>query len=257
MFAARPPGRRCYTQSCPRRRLLAVECAIQSYPWGVVGTDSLVARLGSVSQVGMRPDEAKHYAELWIGAHPNGPAMVSDEHSRRMPMGEWNERRYHKMSAPYGKPALPYLFKVLSVRSALSIQAHPDRRLARQLHARDPKNYRDPNHKPELACAVTQFEALCSFKPAPELLRDLRACPELVSLIGAPAVDAFAAAVSADPAGTGPDARASLRSAYTLLMRSDDEEVREALRALLGRLSDGVLSPSEALAHPCLGSTEG
>ena len=36
---------------------------------------------------------------------------------------------------------LPFLFKVLSIRKALSIQAHPNKKLAEQLHSKDPKNY--------------------------------------------------------------------------------------------------------------------
>ena len=40
----------------------------------------------------------------------------------------------------YGEK-LPFLFKVLSIRKALSIQAHPNKKLAEQLHAKDPKNY--------------------------------------------------------------------------------------------------------------------
>lgn len=36
---------------------------------------------------------------------------------------------------------LPFLFKVLSIRKALSIQAHPNKKLAEELHARDPGNY--------------------------------------------------------------------------------------------------------------------
>lgn len=36
---------------------------------------------------------------------------------------------------------LPFLFKVLSINKALSIQAHPNKKLAEQLHARDPRNY--------------------------------------------------------------------------------------------------------------------
>lgn len=55
---------------------------------------------------------------------------------------------------------LPFLFKVLSVQKALSIQAHPDAALARELHATKPELYKDPNHKPEMAIALTQFEAL-------------------------------------------------------------------------------------------------
>jgi mannose-6-phosphate isomerase len=40
----------------------------------------------------------------------------------------------------YGEK-LPFLFKVLSINKALSIQAHPDKKLAEQLHAKDSKNY--------------------------------------------------------------------------------------------------------------------
>ena len=41
----------------------------------------------------------------------------------------------------YGQK-LPFLFKVLSIRKALSIQAHPDKKLAEELHAKDSKNYK-------------------------------------------------------------------------------------------------------------------
>ena len=46
----------------------------------------------------------------------------------------------HEISERYGDK-LPFLFKVLSIRKALSIQAHPNKKLAKQLHAKDPKNY--------------------------------------------------------------------------------------------------------------------
>lgn len=50
---------------------------------------------------------------------------------------------------------LPFLLKVLSVQTALSIQAHPDKELARRLHSSRPDMYKDDNHKPEMALAVT------------------------------------------------------------------------------------------------------
>ena len=40
----------------------------------------------------------------------------------------------------YGEK-LPFLFKILSIQKALSIQAHPDKKLAERLHKDDPKNY--------------------------------------------------------------------------------------------------------------------
>ena len=54
-------------------------------------------------------------------------------------------------------------FQVLSVAKALSIQAHPDKDLARTLHKLQPDLYKDGNHKPEMALAMTEFEALCRF----------------------------------------------------------------------------------------------
>jgi len=64
---------------------------------------------------------------------------------------------------------LPFLFKVLSIASPLSIQAHPDKELAAKLHAKDPKNYPDLNHKPEIAIAVTPLLFLAVFRPIHEL----------------------------------------------------------------------------------------
>lgn len=52
---------------------------------------------------------------------------------------------------------------MLSVEKALSLQAHPDKELARALHKSLPDVYKDENHKPEMALALTEFEALCGF----------------------------------------------------------------------------------------------
>jgi len=40
---------------------------------------------------------------------------------------------------------------------------------AGQLHRDHPELYKDPNHKPELAIALTPFEALCGFRPINEI----------------------------------------------------------------------------------------
>ena len=82
------------------------------------------------------------------------------------------------------KHGLPFLFKVLSVQTALSIQAHPDKDLAARLHAARPDMYKDDNHKPEMTLAVSNFEALCQFQKANHVLENLRACPELVAVAG-------------------------------------------------------------------------
>lgn len=44
--------------------------------------------------------------------------------------------------------------------------------------------YKDSNHKPEMAIAITDFEALCGFVPHAELTDVLQSVPELRELIG-------------------------------------------------------------------------
>lgn len=79
---------------------------------------------------------------------------------------------------------LPFLLKVLSIRKALSIQAHPDKELARKLHQEFPKIYKDPNHKPEMTVALTPFEAFIGFRPLEEIKAHLDEYPELASVVG-------------------------------------------------------------------------
>jgi len=56
-----------------------------------------------------------------------------------------------KIIERFGTATLPYLFKVLSINKALSIQVHPDKNHAEQLHKMKPDIYQDGNHKPEIA----------------------------------------------------------------------------------------------------------
>ena len=51
------------------------------------------------------------------------------------------------------------------------------------LHAARPDLYRDPNHKPEMAVALTQFEALCGFRPLHEIVLAAQNHPELNRLL--------------------------------------------------------------------------
>ena len=79
---------------------------------------------------------------------------------------------------------LPFLFKVLAAAEPLSIQAHPSQEQARAGWQRENesgipvdaphRNYRDPNHKPELVCALTPFVALEGFRARAEIVRNLR-----------------------------------------------------------------------------------
>lgn len=57
---------------------------------------------------------------------------------------------------------------------------------AEELHKTFPEIYKDPNHKPELAIALTSFEALCGFRPLDEIkqfLASLYLYPPLIFVV--------------------------------------------------------------------------
>lgn len=52
------------------------------------------------------------------------------------------------------------------------------------LHRLLPDIYKDPNHKPELAIALTPFKALCGFRPINDIKKYLEELPELCAAVG-------------------------------------------------------------------------
>jgi mannose-6-phosphate isomerase len=78
-----------------------------------------------------------------MGTHPSSPSLVNDSSKPLSEVLSSNPSLLgDKVSQKFGKGQLPFLFKILSIHKALSIQAHPDKALAKELHARDPKNYK-------------------------------------------------------------------------------------------------------------------
>lgn len=156
--------------------------------------------------------------------------------------------------------ALPYLLKVLSIAKALSVQAHPDKSLAARLHASRPDMYKDANHKPELACALTPFEAMCGFRAPADLAAQLSATPELRAMMGEAAAAALAAAASRAAAGTGSDeagcsagagagaGSADAASAASEAQSSFKEALRAAFRAVMTQPAEAVATHTAALA---------
>jgi mannose-6-phosphate isomerase len=80
-------------------------------------------------------------------------------------------------SSYFFRPRLWVFAQILSVQTALSIQAHPDKALAEKLHAERPNVYKDENHKPEMAVAISEFEALSGFVTTEELVTALESVP--------------------------------------------------------------------------------
>lgn len=143
---------------------------VQDYAWGEVGPGSFLGKLLGDESEGPK-------AELWMGAHPKCPSIVGDRG-----LDQWlreNPSLLGEESLNIDPKGLPYLFKVLSAARPLSIQLHPNKAEAADLHARDPEHYPDDNHKPEIAIALEEHEALLGFEPLDHLIQALDEFPEL------------------------------------------------------------------------------
>ena len=219
--------------------VLSLTCAVQNYDWGIKGGCE-VSSLGELN-TGAPSDPSKPYAELWMGTHPSGPSVVSatGEGLKETIAADPTAHLGAKTVERFGDD-LPFLTKVLSVAKALSIQAHPDKTLAEQLHADRPNVYKDANHKPEMTLAVTEFEALCGFVAGDVLAANLVSVPELRAVVGQAAADAFVAS---------PGGKDELRAVFTALMTADGDVVAAQVDALAARLhAKPDKTPVDALA---------
>jgi mannose-6-phosphate isomerase len=80
-----------------------------------------------------------------MGTHPKSPSLVSTSGETLTSHLAKNqsligERVSQKFGTEEGN--LPYLFKVLAIEKALSIQSHPDKETAEKLHAQRPDIYK-------------------------------------------------------------------------------------------------------------------
>ena len=157
---------------------------LQHYPWG--DREYLPRMLGRDNP------NATPFAELWMGAHPDSPAWIESPSGRvslaslieRDPVGWLNP-----VVAGRFQGQLPYLFKVLAAAAPLSLQVHPSKEKAAAGFSRENddgvpvsspiRNYKDPNHKPELIVALTDFYGLCGFRPLREIAERIATVPEL------------------------------------------------------------------------------
>jgi mannose-6-phosphate isomerase len=172
-----------------------------------------------------------------MGTHPSNPSKDLQSGRTLLDLVESNAMLLApSVKARYGAK-LPFLFKVLSINKALSIQAHPNKKLAEQLHAKDPKNYPDDNHKPEMAIAITDFEGLCGFRPLAEIAHFLACVPALREVVGEDASKAFIATVrgqeSDDSSESTTQNKRALKSAFAALMKSPPGEVASAAKSLV------------------------
>ena len=131
--------------------------ALKNYDWG-----DIIALPDFIGQ----PRDAKPWAELWFGTHPDGQATVQTGNGTS------------QLSEIVGE--LSFLVKLIAVAKPLSIQTHPTVAQAQAGFARENqlgidraafnRVYRDTNSKPELLCALSDFEMLCGFAPIEQSL---------------------------------------------------------------------------------------
>lgn len=83
--------------------------------------------------------------QLWMGTHPSLPSTVLDADHKPLSdiiKSQPDELLGAGIRNKFKTDDLPFLFKVLSIGKALSIQAHPDKQLGQQLHQQRPDIYK-------------------------------------------------------------------------------------------------------------------
>ncbi|MFQ3620513.1 MAG: mannose-6-phosphate isomerase, class I [Spirochaetales bacterium] len=156
---------------------------MQAYPWG---SPQWIPNL-----LGVPNRENKPWAELWFGAHPKASSKLEGSGETLI---EWistqPERTLGKVVLHRFGSQLPFLLKLLAAAEPLSIQCHPSKEQAikgfqNEEEARIPidaanRNYKDPNHKPEILVALLPFVALCGFRPVNEIKEHFYALQKLI-----------------------------------------------------------------------------
>ncbi|XP_011855761.1 PREDICTED: mannose-6-phosphate isomerase isoform X2 [Mandrillus leucophaeus] len=174
-----------------------------------------------------------------MGTHPRGDAKIFDNRISQKTLGQWIAENQDSLGSKVKDTFngnLPFLFKVLSVETPLSIQAHPNKELAEKLHLQAPQHYPDANHKPEMAIALTPFQGLCGFRPVEEIVTFLKKVPEFQFLIGDEAATHLKQTMSHDSQAVA----SALQSCFSHLMKSEKKVVAEQLNLLVKRISQQV-----------------
>ena len=157
--------------------MIKLKGVIQDYAWGK-GSESIIHQEFGLSH------QSERYAELWFGSHPNGDSFINDSKTTLSQYLIDNPNFLgNKVNENFGQ-TLPFLFKILSVGQALSIQLHPNLPEAQKLHQEDPEHYPDPFPKPEAGVAITPVKILYGYRPLSEIEKFLdksnpNFCPEL------------------------------------------------------------------------------
>ncbi|WP_320752368.1 mannose-6-phosphate isomerase, class I, partial [Enterobacter roggenkampii] len=129
--------------------------SVQNYAWG---SKTALTDLYGIANPNNLP-----MAELWMGAHPKSSSKIEDASGQARSLRDVIDADKaallgDKVAQRFGE--LPFLFKVLCADQPLSIQVHPNKQASEIGFAKEnaagipldaaERNYKDPNHKPEL-----------------------------------------------------------------------------------------------------------
>ncbi|MEU3199023.1 MULTISPECIES: mannose-6-phosphate isomerase, class I [unclassified Streptomyces] len=211
---------------------------IRPYAWG---SPTAIPRLLGTEPTG------EPQAEMWMGAHAGAPSRTGRGTLAQVIDAAPEKELGPESVARFG-PRLPFLLKLLAAGSPLSLQVHPDLDQAKDGYADEERrgvpvtaphrNYRDANHKPELVCALTEFDGLCGFR------EPLRAAGLLEGL-GVDSLKPYVDLLHAHPE------EAALREVLTAILTADPEEMARTVAetaAACDRLG-GDYAPYAGIAH--------
>ncbi|SER72339.1 mannose-6-phosphate isomerase, type 1 [Streptomyces sp. yr375] len=211
---------------------------IRPYAWG---SPTAIPHLLGTTPTG------EPQAEMWMGAHPGAPSRTAQgtlvEVIEADPRRELGEPTVSKFG-----PRLPFLLKILAAGAPLSLQVHPDLTQAKEGYEDEERrgipvdaphrNYKDANHKPELICALTEFDGLCGFR-APAQAADL------LDGLGVDSLKPYVDLLRAHPE------EAALREVLTAILTADRAETAHTVTAAAtacDRLG-GDYAPYAGIAH--------
>ncbi|MCT9084390.1 mannose-6-phosphate isomerase, class I [Streptomyces fulvoviolaceus] len=211
---------------------------IRPYAWG---STTAIPQLLAVEPTG------EPQAEMWMGAHPGAPSRTDRGTLVEVIDADPSRELGEEAVAKFG-PRLPFLLKILAAGAPLSLQVHPNLEQAKEGYEDEERrgipvdvghrNYKDANHKPELICALTEFDGLCGF-------RDPARAADLLDGLGVDTLKPYVDLLHAHPED------AALREVLTAVLTADREEMAHTVAeaaAACARLG-GEYAPYADIAH--------
>jgi mannose-6-phosphate isomerase len=234
-------------------------------PFGPHGEKSVAYQMfkkgGHAQKYGQKDDgDSTPFAELWMGAgHEKGPsssphyndqslaALLTGEKQKYF-LGEALPKKFpHLMRPEHG--GVPFIFKVLSAGVPLPLQVHPDKEAGERLREkgtieREDRTVFDTMHKPEIALALTDFEAFLGFAPRKVIESRLKDLPEIRTLAKKRSDNKYGDDENAydtlvNAAGREGDGWRPMMSNLTgRIMSSEEGELKEVIAAIVEKKSD-------------------